>query len=68
MELTYEELTYELMGCFFDVHNSLGVGYDEPAYHKALQWRFAKRELSIGRRNEKHSCIVLAKCGSLKPT
>ncbi len=40
MELIYEDLTHELIGCFFDVHNSLGVGFDEPTYHKALQRRF----------------------------
>jgi GxxExxY protein len=42
MELIYEDLTRELIGCFFDVHNSLGVGYDEPAYHNALERRFHK--------------------------
>ena len=42
MELIYEDLTRELIGCFFDVHNSLGVGYDEKAYHKALERRFPK--------------------------
>ena len=31
MELIYEELTHELIGCLFHVHNSLGVGYREPA-------------------------------------
>lgn len=45
MELIYEELTRELIGCFFDVHNALGVGYDEPAYQKALQRRFYKKEI-----------------------
>lgn len=34
MELIYEDLTRELIGCFFDVHNTLGVGYDEKAYYK----------------------------------
>ncbi|MCI0693620.1 GxxExxY protein [candidate division KSB1 bacterium] len=43
MELIYEDSTRELIGCFFDVHNSLGVGYDEPAYHKALQRSFCKK-------------------------
>jgi len=42
MELIYEDLTRELIGCFFHVHNSLGVGYDEIAYHKALERRFHK--------------------------
>jgi len=37
MGLIYEELTHQLIGCFYEVHNSLGVGYDEKAYHKALE-------------------------------
>ena len=43
MELIYEDLTHELIGCFFQVHNSLGVGYDEFTYHKALERRFHKK-------------------------
>ena len=39
-EYLYEDLTHTLIGCFFGVHNSLGVGYDEIAYHKALERQF----------------------------
>ncbi len=46
MELIYKDLTHELIGCFFDVHNSLGVGYDEKAYHKALERRFLNLTMS----------------------
>jgi len=46
MELIYEDLTHDLIGCCFDVHNSLGVGYDEPTYHKALARRFGKRGIA----------------------
>ncbi|MGH7449965.1 MAG: GxxExxY protein, partial [bacterium] len=56
MELIYEELTHELIGCFFNVHNSLGVGYDEPAYHKALQRRFYKK--GIEHRSEERKIIL----------
>lgn len=42
MELIYKDLTNELIRCFFDVHNTLGVGYDEKAYHNALIRRFRK--------------------------
>jgi len=42
MELIYEDLTHELIGCFFQVHNTVGVGYDEFTYHKALERRFRK--------------------------
>ncbi len=40
MGLIYEELTHQLIGCFYEVHNSLGVGYDEKAYHKAWEKLF----------------------------
>lgn len=43
LELIYEDLTHELIGCFFDVHNSLGVGYDERSYHKALERRLQRK-------------------------
>ena len=56
MELLYEELTHELIGCFFDVHNSLGVGYDEFAYHQALNRRFQKR--SIDYRSEERKALM----------
>lgn len=43
LNLIYEDLTRELIGCFFYVHNSLGVRYDEKAYHKALERRLRKK-------------------------
>jgi GxxExxY protein len=56
MELIYEDLTHELIGCFFEVHNSLGVGYDEPAYHKALERRFHKRGIEC--RSEERKALI----------
>src|SRR5574341_1093970 len=40
MELIYRDLTEKLRRCIFDVHNTLGVGYDEESYHQALIRRF----------------------------
>ena len=56
MGLIYEELTHELIGCFFHVHNSLGVGYDEPAYHKAIERRFLKK--GIDHRSKEHKVLL----------
>lgn len=56
MELIYEDLTHELIGCFFDVHNSLGVGYDERAYHKKLERRFNKK--GIDHRSEERKTLM----------
>ncbi|MDZ7291175.1 MAG: GxxExxY protein [candidate division KSB1 bacterium] len=56
MELIYEDLTHELIGCFFQVHNTLGVGYDEFTYHKALERRF--RKAGIGHRSEERKALM----------
>jgi GxxExxY protein len=40
MELIYKDLTEKIRGCIYDVHNKLGVGYDEDAYHQGLIRRF----------------------------
>lgn len=42
MGLIYEDLTYELRRCIYDVHNALGTGYDEETYHQAMKRRLAK--------------------------
>jgi GxxExxY protein len=42
-EYIYQDLTHILIGCFFHVHNSLGVGFDEKAYHYALERHFRKK-------------------------
>jgi hypothetical protein len=55
MELIHEDLTRELIGCFFPAHNSLGVGCDEPTYHKALERRFLKK--GIDHRSNEHNIL-----------
>lgn len=42
MGLLHEGLTYKLKGCFYYVHNSLGLGYDEESYHLALEEQLRK--------------------------
>lgn len=37
MALLFEEHTRILRGCLFDVHNEVGIGYPEEAYHRALK-------------------------------
>jgi len=36
VELLYPELSYELMGVLFDVHNKLGTKYQEKHYQRAI--------------------------------
>lgn len=37
MGLLYEELSYIVRGCIYEVHNDLGTGYDEETYQLALE-------------------------------
>ncbi len=39
-EYRYGELTKKIIGCAFEVHNSLGCGFLERVYHKALICEF----------------------------
>jgi GxxExxY protein len=36
MPLIFEDQTRVLRGCIFDVHNEVGIGYPEEAYHRAF--------------------------------
>jgi GxxExxY protein len=56
MGLIYGDLTHQLIGCLFHVHNSLGVGYDEFTYHKALERRF--RAIGIDHRSKEHKVLT----------
>ncbi|MGH7491971.1 MAG: GxxExxY protein [bacterium] len=56
MGLIYEDLTRELIGCFFHVHNSVGAGYDESTYHRALERRF--RNIGIDYRSKEHKVLL----------
>lgn len=45
MGMLFEELTYLIRGCIFDVHNTLGTGYDEESYHLALEKRLIEENI-----------------------
>lgn len=46
-DLLYPELSYVIVGCAFDVYNSLGSGYHEKYYQKALIEAFNERGVSF---------------------
>ena len=46
-DLLYPELSYEIIGCAYDVHNELGGGLLEKVYQKAMKVGFVKRGLTI---------------------
>jgi len=41
-KLIYPELSYKIVGILFDVYNSLGYGYKETYYQKAVEVTFKK--------------------------
>jgi GxxExxY protein len=45
--LAHEELTQEIIGSAFEVHNTLGYGFLERVYQKALQSELVARGLSV---------------------
>lgn len=47
MELLYPDLSYQIVGCAFDVYNSLGSGYHEKYYQKALIEAFSEKGIAF---------------------
>lgn len=39
-EILYKDLSYRLVGCFYEVYNTLGPGQKESVYHEALKVEF----------------------------
>ncbi len=61
-ELLYEDLSFAIRQCVFEVHNDVGVGYDEETYHQGLKRRFALEGISFvskERTELKHRGIVI---------
>jgi len=44
--LLYPELSYQIVGCAYDVHNQLGPGHKEEFYQKAMAISFKEHGLS----------------------
>lgn len=49
MTLLYEDLSYKIRKCLFDVHNALGAGHKENIYQKALELELAKNDIIFER-------------------
>lgn len=45
MSLVFEEETYKIIGCCFEVHSSLGRGFKENVYKDALVVEFNKKQI-----------------------
>lgn len=44
--LIFEDLTYKIRGCIFNVYNSLGFGHKENVYQKALELELQNNGIS----------------------
>ena len=43
----YEDLTYKIRGALYEVYNTLGPGFKEEIYHRALAREFQLKQLSF---------------------
>ena len=50
-KILYEELSYKLRGCFFEVYNELGPGHKEQIYQEALKISFKEKGLKFIEKN-----------------
>ncbi len=46
-DLIYKNLSYKIVGCFYNVFNDLGPGYKESIYHKALVIEFESNKINF---------------------
>ncbi len=46
MGLLYEELSYIVRGCIYEVHSEIGTGFDEESYQLALEQKLRERNIS----------------------
>lgn len=46
-KIIYKELSYKLVGCFYEVYNALGPGHKEQIYHEALALEFKSKGISF---------------------
>ena len=46
-DIVYPELSYEIVGCAFEVFDALGPGHSEKTYQKAMAAAFRKRNIAF---------------------
>ncbi len=44
-QLLYKELAYKVVGCLYEVYNTLGPAHKEQIYHKALALEFKAKDI-----------------------
>jgi GxxExxY protein len=48
-KLVHEELTYQVLGALFKVHNQFGRGYQEKYYQRAIEAEFRRQGIPFVR-------------------
>ena len=61
MGLLYEELTYKIRKCLFEVRKEVGYGFDEETYHQALIVSFQNHKIPF-KSKEKRSLLHRGIC------
>lgn len=46
-KILYKELSYKIQGAFYDVYKSLGNGFKEGVYHRALMEALKSKGLKV---------------------
>ncbi len=46
-DLLFPELSFQIVGCAFEVHNAIGFGFKEDIYQKALALSFKDKQLEF---------------------
>lgn len=63
----YKELTYEIRGAFFEVYNTLGPGFKEIIYHRALIKEFTLRNIPFEEKQKLQIFYKGEKVGTYEP-
>jgi GxxExxY protein len=51
-EMQHEDLTHKIIGCAMKVHSTLGSGFQEVIYQRALDIEMSKKRLASAREME----------------
>jgi len=63
----YEDLSYKIRGCAFEVYNQLGFGHKEDIYQKALALEFKKVNLNFTQQANLSIIYQNNKIGTYRP-
>lgn len=53
-DLKYSDVTQKVIGCAYEVHRTLGFGFPEVVYQRALAYEFNKVQLEFSREVDLH--------------